>query len=40
MLSNGMISDAVYEELIEEVDKSIARAHRAAEPSGKTEAAV
>ncbi len=40
MLSNGMISDAVYEELIEEVDKSIARAHRAAEPSGKTEAAA
>jgi len=38
MLSSGMISDAVYEELIEEVDKSIARLHRAAEPSGKTEA--
>jgi hypothetical protein len=38
MLSSGMISDAVYEELIEEVDKSIARSHRAAEPSGKTEA--
>ncbi len=40
MLSNGMISDAVYEELIEEVDKSIARSHRAAAPSAKTEATV
>lgn len=40
MFSSGMISDAVYEELIEEVDKSIARAHRAAEPSAKTEAAA
>ncbi len=30
MLSGGMISEQVYEELIEEVDKSISRAHRAA----------
>ncbi len=28
MLSNGIISDQVYEELVEEVDKSIAASHR------------
>jgi CPA1 family monovalent cation:H+ antiporter len=38
MLSSGMISDAVYEELIEEVDGRISQAHCAAEPSAKTEA--
>ena len=32
MLSNGMISDAVYEELVGEVDERISQAHRAAEP--------
>ncbi len=40
MLSSGMISDAVYEELVGEVDGQISQAHRAAEPSAKTEAAV
>jgi hypothetical protein len=35
-----MISDAVYEELVGEVDERISQAHRAAEPSDKTEATV
>ncbi len=39
MLSNGMISDQVYEELIEEVDKSIAGPHRTAEPTAERDGA-
>ncbi|CAN5382012.1 hypothetical protein BH20ACI2_BH20ACI2_09450 [soil metagenome] len=38
MLSSGMLSEQVYEELIEEVDKSIAGSHRTAKPSAESEA--
>ena len=39
MLSNGMISDAVYEELIEEVDRAISLAHQAAAKSEQPQTA-
>ncbi|MEP6705487.1 MAG: Na+/H+ antiporter, partial [Acidobacteriota bacterium] len=38
MLSNGMISEQVYEELIEEVDQSIADSHRTAKESTGSDA--
>ncbi len=39
MLSSGMISEQVFEELIEEVDKSIAGSHRTAKPTAESDEA-
>lgn len=40
MLSNGMVSEAIYEELITEVDEEIARTHRIAATPTETETAA